>query len=127
MPGIGLLLLRATLGIAAVVQGQQFVADPTRLTLGTCALAVVTVACGLLLVTGLLTQAAGTVNAAVIAGLALSLLPSPKNNLFDAHLSVAFAEAISAATVLLGPGAFSIDARLFGRREIIISASYRTR
>jgi hypothetical protein len=27
---------------------------------------------------------------------------------------------MSAAQVLLGPGAFSVDARLFGRREIVI-------
>ena len=31
--------------------------------------------------------------------------------------------AISATLLLLGPGAFSLDARLFGRREIIIPES----
>jgi len=39
------------------------------------------------------------------------------------HISASTAfilAAISAALVLLGPGAFSLDARLFGRREIII-------
>jgi uncharacterized membrane protein YphA (DoxX/SURF4 family) len=34
--------------------------------------------------------------------------------------------AISAALVLLGPGAFSLDARLFGRREIIIPEGGRS-
>jgi hypothetical protein len=34
--------------------------------------------------------------------------------------------AISAALVLLGPGAFSLDARLFGRREIIIPEGRRS-
>jgi uncharacterized membrane protein YphA (DoxX/SURF4 family) len=34
-----------------------------------------------------------------------------------AHLNLAM---ICVALVLLGPGAFSLDARLFGRREIII-------
>ena len=31
-----------------------------------------------------------------------------------------FAGIMAAAIVFLGPGAFSVDARLFGRREIII-------
>jgi uncharacterized membrane protein YphA (DoxX/SURF4 family) len=34
--------------------------------------------------------------------------------------------AMSAALVLLGPGAFSLDARLFGRREIIIPEGRRS-
>ena len=34
--------------------------------------------------------------------------------------------AMSAALVLLGPGAFSLDARLFGRREIIIPEGGRS-
>jgi uncharacterized membrane protein YphA (DoxX/SURF4 family) len=34
--------------------------------------------------------------------------------------------AISAALVLLGPGAFSLDARLFGRRQIIIPEGPRS-
>jgi uncharacterized membrane protein YphA (DoxX/SURF4 family) len=37
-----------------------------------------------------------------------------------AHLNLAI---ICIALVLLGPGAFSLDARLFGRREIIIPDS----
>jgi uncharacterized membrane protein YphA (DoxX/SURF4 family) len=38
----------------------------------------------------------------------------------DLGLSAFCITVISAAVILLGPGAFSIDARLFGRREIII-------
>lgn len=32
---------------------------------------------------------------------------------------------VAIAVILLGPGAFSLDARLFGRREIIIPTSNR--
>jgi uncharacterized membrane protein YphA (DoxX/SURF4 family) len=39
-----------------------------------------------------------------------------------AHLNLAI---VCVALVLLGPGAFSLDARLFGRREIIIPDSKR--
>jgi len=41
-----------------------------------------------------------------------------------AHLSLAI---ICVALALLGPGAFSLDARLFGRREIIIPESKQDR
>jgi hypothetical protein len=36
-----------------------------------------------------------------------------------------FLVAVAAALVLLGPGALSIDARLFGRREIVVPRAPR--
>ena len=49
-----------------------------------------------------------------------SQAPIPASSV--AHLNLAI---ICVALVLLGPGAFSLDARLFGRREIIIPDSKR--
>jgi uncharacterized membrane protein YphA (DoxX/SURF4 family) len=46
--------------------------------------------------------------------------PTPASSI--AHLNLAI---ICIALALLGPGAFSLDARLFGRREIIIPDSKR--
>jgi uncharacterized membrane protein YphA (DoxX/SURF4 family) len=48
-----------------------------------------------------------------------SFLMTGANNHISALAAFNLA-AMSAALVLLGPGAFSLDARLFGRREIII-------
>ncbi|HEU4386626.1 MAG TPA: hypothetical protein VFV34_02430 [Blastocatellia bacterium] len=42
------------------------------------------------------------------------------NPTFDGRLTVLLLVMISAALALLGPGAYSLDARPFGRREIII-------
>lgn len=56
------------------------------------------------LVAGFMTPAAAVVAAAIAL-------------LYDAPSVVA---AVAVALALLGPGAFSVDARLFGRREIVI-------
>lgn len=40
---------------------------------------------------------------------------------FDSNYTVVVLIILAAAIALLGPGAFSVDARLFGRREIRIS------
>jgi uncharacterized membrane protein YphA (DoxX/SURF4 family) len=77
-------------------------------------------AAGAALLIGLLTPLAGVVVGLGALGIGFSFLPAPTPNLFDAKLSVVLAGIITAAIVFLGPGAFSVDARLFGRREIII-------
>jgi hypothetical protein len=39
---------------------------------------------------------------------------------FDAESCVLFLIVMALVAVLVGPGAYSLDARVFGRREIII-------
>jgi hypothetical protein len=50
----------------------------------------------------------------------LELLPVCTPVIFDSRLSIALGAAMLVAIAVLGPGALSIDARMFGRREIII-------
>jgi uncharacterized membrane protein YphA (DoxX/SURF4 family) len=78
------------------------------------------IASGALLLSGFLTPVAGVLVGLGTLGITLGWLPAAAPNLFDALLPAVFAVIMSAAIVFLGPGAFSVDARLFGRREIII-------
>jgi hypothetical protein len=47
-------------------------------------------------------------------------------NLLDSELATFFIVIMAAVIGLLGPVAFSVDARLFGRREIIIPPVVRS-
>lgn len=109
-----------------IVQGGLYLADPGDLTLGTGTVGLVAIATGVLLLVGFLTPVAGALVGLGTLGIALAWFPAATPNLFDAKLPVVFAVIISAAIVFLGPGAFSIDARLFGRREIIIPPAFRS-
>jgi len=84
------------------------------------AAALIALVSGVLLLVGVLTPLASLLVASGGAGIALSWLPASLSNVFDARLSAMFVAIIAAALVFLGPGAFSLDSRLFGRREIII-------
>jgi uncharacterized membrane protein YphA (DoxX/SURF4 family) len=119
-PGAGLLLLRAAIGITAIIQGGLYFADSGIPTLGTVAVGLGAIASGTLLLIGLLTPVAGSLMGLGTLGIALAWLPAATENLFATKLPSVFAVIMSTALVFLGPGAFSIDARLFGRREIII-------
>lgn len=78
------------------------------------------VAAGLSLLAGLFTPIASALVGAAAARMWILTVPAPGPSRFPSSLAEAFVLAVSAAIVLLGPGAFSLDARLFGLREIII-------
>jgi uncharacterized membrane protein YphA (DoxX/SURF4 family) len=114
------LLLRAAVGVTLFAQGVSSLVNWRDLGLGTLGVGVLAVASGVSLLIGYLTPFGGVV--AGLVGLSSNVLwfQTPSPNLFDTRLATALATCIAGALVCLGPGAFSIDARLFGRREIII-------
>ena len=114
-----MLLLRAVFGLAILVEGGFYIHEPDPApALWFIGLSAFT-AGGLLLI-GFLTPIAGAVVAAGGVGVALSLLPACTPSLFDSRISLVFGLTMLLAIMGLGPGAFSVDARVFGRREIII-------
>jgi uncharacterized membrane protein YphA (DoxX/SURF4 family) len=119
LPGISLLLLRAVLGIAMVIDGGSYVVE-SHPTLAAWSLGLPALASGALLVIGLFTPFVGLVVGLNIVGVALSMLPASTPNMFDSHPALVFALTILLAIIGAGPGRYSVDARVFGRREIII-------
>jgi uncharacterized membrane protein YphA (DoxX/SURF4 family) len=113
-------LLRGAIGLVSLIQGGFYLSDSDHSTLGMRLVGLLALLAGAALLIGVLTPVAGVLVGLGASGTGLSLLPAPMPNLFDARLSVIFAAIMTAAIVFLGPGAFSLDARLFGRREIII-------
>jgi uncharacterized membrane protein YphA (DoxX/SURF4 family) len=104
--------------LALVVHGAACLAgEPT---LGMSAVAVTAALTAALLVIGLLTPLAGSLAAVTGVGLAMAWLPAPTANPFEVRLTAVLVVSVATAIALLGPGAFSLDAALFGRREIAI-------
>jgi putative oxidoreductase len=114
------LLLRVVSGVATLLQGGAILlgADhPAPIAWVTGLLIVVG---GAALLVGFLTPVASAIVALGITGVALDGIPLPPLNLFEGPLSALLVVTIAAATGCLGPGAFSLDAMLFGRREVLI-------
>ncbi len=112
------MLLRTGLGVALIAQGGLCLTGPGRLSETIFAIAALTG--GGLLTIGFLMPAASALLALGCLVLALDPAHACARNLFDGRLSIVFAVILWTAITMLGPGAFSLDARLFGHREIII-------
>ena len=90
-------------------------------------LGLVAILTGVALLIGFLTPVAGVIASLgyLVSGLSLFLSADPNEH--SNALKILDLIVMSLALVLLGPGAFSMDARLFGHREIIIPDGGRSR
>jgi uncharacterized membrane protein YphA (DoxX/SURF4 family) len=112
--------LRAALGLTAVAQGGAYLFGRDDPALWARAAGLFVAACGVSLLIGLLTPFACVVVGLCGAWVALSAFQAASHQEFAAGSPPLLEVVTAAALVLTGPGAFSLDARLFGRREIII-------
>lgn len=107
LPGAGLVLLRAATAIPLLHAGLLTAASPSPVVLD-----MVAAGAAMLVLIGLWTPVAGGVIAVAELGLAVAHPAEPWR-------FVSFA-ALGAALAMLGPGGCSVDARLFGRKQIQI-------
>lgn len=107
-PGVGLLLLRLVVGIALFWHAvEKLNSEPSFQATVLCVLAI---GLGLLLLIGLWTPLAGT----LVAVIELCKIPWKLGD----HWTYIFVGTIGAALALLGPGLWSVDARMYGWKRI---------
>jgi uncharacterized membrane protein YphA (DoxX/SURF4 family) len=128
--GLALLLLRLVDGLGLMGEGIHL-AVPAEISSEPAGvlLSLVLVVSAIMLIIGLRTSLAGSIAAICTAGAAVygSLHLSLSGSDFNAWLSLfALVLFLSSALALLGPGGYSLDARLTGWRRIRLSPRKRT-
>ena len=118
-PGCALLLLRLVLGLVFLTEG-RFYLEGQNVTAGVWLFGLSILVAGGVLLVGFLTPIVAGIVAAGTLGVGLGILPGSTPTLFDSKIPFIFGLTMLVTLVGLGPGAFSMDARVFGRREIII-------
>lgn len=114
-PGVGLVLLRLLTGAALIHFGISSIREgPPPLTV---TMQVIGIATAAFLLVGMFTPVAGVLAAAAKVWIAIARFSSHSDDPW-----VALSQAIlAAALAMIGPGAWSIDARRYGRKHIDLS------
>ena len=109
-PGAGLLVMRVVAGCVLLIEG--FLALRSGLSSGQATVQVISMAGGILLLAGLWTPIAGTLVTLLEIWRAISGDGDPSTSILLGTLT--------GALTVLGPGTWSVDARLFGWKRIDI-------
>lgn len=117
-PGAGILLLRVGMGVAFVAQGIAYLGADHELK--TLIIALLMVVGGALLLIGSLSRWVALAATATSLLSLFSWFPAPRVGLFESPITAFIVIVVAVSLACMGPGAFSLDARLFGRREVII-------
>jgi uncharacterized membrane protein YphA (DoxX/SURF4 family) len=120
MLGVGLLLFRLIIGVVTFAFAARWIGSAADRSPYVWVIGVISAACGLMLVLGLMTLIAGVTASASI--LAITFSSSSLSSVLSSGAAVLnLVTAILAfGLALTGPGAFSIEGRLYGRREILV-------
>ena len=124
-PGLGLLLLRVVVGLTLGGHGFLCLLSSDRVTLVLLLSTGLLLLSSVLLLIGFLTPILSLLAVFECLAIALSWFPFHLLTPVESKLALLPIIVISAAIALLGPGAFSLDARLFGWKEIVIPPACR--
>ncbi len=112
--------MRLVVGSTAFAYGAGYLATTTGTPVfGVWLVGILEIVFGILLIVGFLTPIVSVLATLVGICLAFGIMPRTAYTHFT-RLGVLDAAAVALALAILGAGAFSLDAYLFGRREIII-------
>lgn len=112
-------------GVTLSFQGVGYFMSWTSLTFKTFAIGTLCIASGACLVAGLLTPLACTFTVLSSIGFSNSWLPLLAHDVLSGNIVIVNMIVMAIVIAVLGPGAFSLDSRMFGRREIVIPPSVR--